>query len=240
MQKTVVLAAVLLLSAAGSARAQTAPKTEDEKTIYALGLAIGKSLGAFNLTKPELELVKKGLTDSVTGAKPAVDLEAYGPKFDALAKTRTEKISKEYLAKAEKEKGAVKTPSGMIYTELKAGTGAQPKPTEMVKVHYKGTLVNGTEFDSSYKRGQPTEFPLNGVIPCWTEGVGKMKVGGKAKLVCPANIAYGDRGHPPTIPGGATLIFEVELLEVKAAPPPQAPPPGHPSMGGGQNPFQKK
>ena len=93
-----------------------------------------------------------------------------------------------------------------------------------MKVHYKGTLIDGTEFDSSYKRGQPAEFPLNGVIPCWTEGVQKMKVGGKAKLVCPSDIAYGDRGAPPKIPPGATLVFEVELLDVKpaaAAPPPR-------------------
>ena len=104
----------------------------------------------------------------------------------------------------------------MIYTEIKAGTGAQPKPSNIVKVHYTGTLIDGKEFDSSVKRGQPVEFPLNRVIPCWTEGVGMMKVGGKAKLVCPSNIAYGDQGRPPIIPGGATLIFEVELLDVKA------------------------
>jgi FKBP-type peptidyl-prolyl cis-trans isomerase FkpA len=231
MQKALVLTAVLALAAAGTARAQT-PKTEEEKTFYALGLAIGKSLGTFNLTKPELELVKKGLTDSVTGAKPVVELEAYGQKFDALAKSRAEAVSKTFLAKAEKEKGAVKLPSGLLYTEIKAGTGAQPKPEETVKVHYKGTLTNGTEFDSSYKRGQPAEFPLNGVIPCWTEGVGKMKVGGKAKLVCPSAIAYGDRGHPPTIPGGAALVFEVELMEIKAAPPPATGTPGRPSLGG--------
>jgi FKBP-type peptidyl-prolyl cis-trans isomerase FkpA len=83
-----------------------------------------------------------------------------------------------------------------------------------VKVNYRGTLIDGTEFDSSYKRGQPAQFPLSGVIRCWTEGVQKMKVGGKARLVCPSEIAYGDSGHPPTIPGGATLIFEIELLEI--------------------------
>ncbi len=231
MSKTLVLAVALSFAAAGSARAQT-PKTEEEKTFYALGLAIGRSLGAFNLSKPELDIVKKGITDSVTGVKPVVELEAYGPKFDDLAKSRTEAVSKTFLAKAEKEKGAVVSPSGLIYSELKAGTGAQPKPTDTVKVHYKGTLVNGTEFDSSYKRGQPTEFPLNGVIPCWTEGVGKMKLGGKSKLICPSKIAYGDRGHPPTIPGGATLIFEVELLEAKATPPPAAPAPGQNPFGG--------
>jgi FKBP-type peptidyl-prolyl cis-trans isomerase FkpA len=103
-----------------------------------------------------------------------------------------------------------------------------------VKVHYRGTLTDGTEFDSSIARGQPAEFPLNGVIPCWTEGVQRMKVGGKARLVCPANIAYGDQGRPGTIPGGATLLFDVELLEIKAAAPaaaapPAAPPAGHPT-----------
>ena len=119
-----------------------------------------------------------------------------------------------YLEKAAAEPGAVKTPSGLIYRELKAGTGASPNASDMVKVHYRGTLVDGTEFDSSYKRNEPISFPLNGVIPCWTEGVQKMKVGGKSQLVCPSSIAYGDSGRPPVIPGGATLIFEVELLGI--------------------------
>ncbi len=221
--------AVVAIFAASAAFAQ---KTEDEKTVYALGLAIGKSLGAFNLSKAEVELVKKGLNDSVTGAKPLVDLEAYGPKFDVLAKTRSEAQSKVFMEKAEKEKGAVKLPSGLIYTELKPGTGAQPKATDVVKVHYKGTLVNGTEFDSSYKRNEPTEFPLNQVVPCWTEGVQKMKVGGKSKLVCPSSIAYGDQGRPPTIPPKATLVFEIELVEAKAAPPSTPGMPGMPGLPG--------
>ena len=108
--------------------------------------------------------------------------------------------------------GAIRTASGLVYRELKAGAGASPKATDVVTVHYRGTLVDGVEFDSSYKRNEPAKFPLNQVIPCWTEGVQKMKVGGKSQLVCPSNIAYGDRGSPPDIPGGATLIFEVELL----------------------------
>src|SRR6185295_14174222 len=99
--------------------------------------------------------------------------------------------------------------SGLIYFEQVAGTGAQPSATDTVKVNYRGTLVDGTEFDSSYKHGQPLQFALNQVIRCWTEGVAKMKVGGKAKLVCPSDIAYGDQGNP-SIPGGAALIFEVE------------------------------
>jgi FKBP-type peptidyl-prolyl cis-trans isomerase FkpA len=111
---------------------------------------------------------------------------------------------------------AVKTASGLEYRELRAGTGASPKATDVVKVHYRGTLTNGTEFDSSYKRNMPAEFPLNRVIPCWTEGVQMMKVGGKAQLTCPASIAYGERGSPPVIPPNATLIFEVELLGISA------------------------
>ncbi len=107
----------------------------------------------------------------------------------------------------------MKTASGLIYAEVAAGGGASPKANDKVRVHYRGTLVDGTEFDSSLKRGQPAEFPLGGVIPCWTEGLQKMKVGGKARLVCPSDIAYGDQGRP-SIPPGATLIFEVELLAI--------------------------
>ena len=120
----------------------------------------------------------------------------------------------DYLSKAAAEPGAVKTSSGLVYRELRPGTGASPRPTDVVQVHYRGTRVDGKEFDSSYRAGQPLKFPLNGVIPCWTEGVQKMKVGGKSQLVCPASIAYGERGAPPDIPGGATLIFEVELLSI--------------------------
>ncbi len=121
-----------------------------------------------------------------------------------------------YLAVAAHAATPVTSASGMVYESLKDGSGTSPKPTDRVKVHYRGTLANGgKEFDSSYSRGQPAEFPLNRVIPCWTEGVQKMKPGGKAKLTCPAAIAYGDRGAAGgLIPPGATLNFEVELLEV--------------------------
>jgi FKBP-type peptidyl-prolyl cis-trans isomerase FkpA len=107
-----------------------------------------------------------------------------------------------------------KTASGIVITQIKEGTGASPKSSDTVKVHYRGTLVNGKEFDSSYGRGQPTSFPLNRVIPCWTEGMQTMKTGGKSKLVCPPDLAYGNRGIPGTIPPAATLVFEVELLEI--------------------------
>lgn len=118
-------------------------------------------------------------------------------------------------AKSAKEAGAVVTDSGLVYRSLKDGTGAAPKATDIVKVHYRGTFPDGKEFDSSYSRNAPTEFPLDRVIKCWTEGVQRMKVGGKAKLTCPAAIAYGARGTPGgPIPPNATLLFEVELLSV--------------------------
>jgi FKBP-type peptidyl-prolyl cis-trans isomerase FkpA len=120
-----------------------------------------------------------------------------------------------FLDKAAAEPGAIKTASGLVYRELRAGTGPSPAASDTVKVNYRGTLVDGTEFDSSYKRNEPLELPLNQVIPCWTEGVQKMKVGGKAQLVCPSSIAYGDEGRPPVIPGGATLVFEIELLGIE-------------------------
>jgi FKBP-type peptidyl-prolyl cis-trans isomerase FkpA len=167
------------------------------------------------------------MSDQVRGAKPQVELEVYGPKIQALARSRAgakadqEKArSKVYLDEAAKEPGAVRSDTGMVFRSLKPGSGDSPKPTDRVKVNYEGKLTDGTIFDSSLQRGQPAEFPLSGVIPCWTEGLQKMKVGEKAKLVCPSQIAYGDQGRPPRIPGGATLVFEVELIEIKAAAPP--------------------
>ena len=120
------------------------------------------------------------------------------------------------ISKAAAEKGAIKTDSGMVYQSLTEGKGASPKATDIVQVHYKGTFPDGKEFDSSYKRGQPTEFPLNRVIKCWTEGVQRMKVGGKAKLTCPPSLAYGEKGAGGVIPPNATLQFEVELISIKS------------------------
>ena len=124
-------------------------------------------------------------------------------------------VANDAIDKAAKEKGAVKTASGMVYRSIKNGSGKSPSASSTVEVNYRGTLTNGKEFDSSYKRNQSIKFPLSGVIPCWTEGVQMMKVGGKARLVCPPELAYGTRGAGQDVPPNATLIFEVELLDIK-------------------------
>ena len=211
-------------SPAGRAPARTAaPLTDDQKVVYALGLLMQRSLKEFDLSAAELDVLKRALTDAAAN-KPAIDIDEWGPKIEGFAAGRAERVttrekaaSVAYLAKAAAEPGVVKTGSGLIYRDLSPGTGASPTANDVVKVHYRGTLINGTEFDSSYQRNEPAQFPLRGVIPCWTEGVQKMKVGGKARLVCPSDLAYGDAGRP-SIPGGATLVFEVELLEIVAAP----------------------
>jgi FKBP-type peptidyl-prolyl cis-trans isomerase FkpA len=199
----------------------TAPAltTDEQKAIYALGLSVHRSLRPFALSPAELELLKRGIADAAAG-KPAGKLEEWESKIDDLGRTRAaavlaqEKVAaKAYLDKAATAPGAVRAVSGLVFRETTAGSGASPKATDTVKVHYRGTLIDGSEFDSSYKRNQPTTFPLGGVIRCWTEGVQMMKVGGKATLICPSDTAYGDAGRP-TIPGGATLIFEIELLEI--------------------------
>jgi FKBP-type peptidyl-prolyl cis-trans isomerase FkpA len=220
-------AAVLGALAGGAvtlpARAQSAPelKTEDQKAIYAIGLAVADSLGQFALSPAELELVKAGITDGVLNRPRQVDLGAYRARIQDLQRARAsvlaqgeQKAGQAVIDKAAAEKGATKTASGLVIVPIKPGTGPAPKATDRVKVHYHGTLADGTVFDSSVQRGEPATFPLNGVIPCWTEGLQLMKVGGKSKLVCPATLAYGDRGAPPRIKPGATLVFEVELLEI--------------------------
>ena len=219
--RKLIIAFVVLFMAVPVLAAQ--PQTEDQKTLYALGALMTKQLSVFNLSVEEYEFVQQGITDAAAGKTLAADPEAYKQKIGTLAQTRMQaaaqkqkELAKPYLEKAAKGKGAEKLSSGLIYQQIKAGTGAKPKATDIVKVHYTGTFIDGKVFDSSVQRGQPVEFPLGQVIPCWTEGVGKMKVGGKAKLICPSDIAYGDQGRPPVISGGATLIFEVELLEVKA------------------------
>jgi FKBP-type peptidyl-prolyl cis-trans isomerase FkpA/FKBP-type peptidyl-prolyl cis-trans isomerase FklB len=218
---SLVLTLLLIIAVADAIAASPELKTDEQKTLYALGLVLAQNLGSFALSPAELEIVKAGLTDGVTNKDKKVDLQTYGPKIQDLQKSRVtaaavpeRKAGQAYVDKAAAEKGAIKTPSGAVVTTLKPGTGPSPTATDKVKVHYQGTLTDGTVFDSSIQRGEPITFPLNGVIKCWTEGVQQMKVGGKSRLVCPADTAYGDRGAPPKIKPGATLVFEVELLEI--------------------------
>ena len=221
--KNLIAVTLVMGALAGCGRFRGAPTTEDDKTLYALGMIIGRNLGDFNLTPRELDVVKAGMTDMVQKKKLAVELETYGPKVDAFhSKRRTDRAGAEKkqgqaaVESAAREPGAVRTASGAIVRTVKPGTGETPQPTDRVKVNYTGKLLDGTVFDTSKKPGgQPATFPLNGVIKCWTEGVGRMKVGETAVLTCPADVAYGDGGQGGRIPPGATLVFEVDLLGIE-------------------------
>lgn len=198
-----------------------APLTEEQKSLYSLGVLMSQSISTFDLTPEEVAVVQKGIADGIAGKKSAEEAQADVPKIQALQQTRMQKAGEKaaaagvaYLDKQAKEPGVTKTASGMLIKHTTPGTGASPAATDEVKVHYEGRLIDGKVFDSSIKRGEPATFPLNGVIACWTEGVQTMKVGGKAQFVCPANLAYGANGSPPNIPGQATLVFDVELLDI--------------------------
>jgi FKBP-type peptidyl-prolyl cis-trans isomerase FkpA/FKBP-type peptidyl-prolyl cis-trans isomerase FklB len=224
MRTAIVWSIGLLLLLAGAAPVTAAgPEvtTEEQKTFYALGLALGQNLAAFTLSPAELELVKVGLSDAVLQHERKVDLQMYAPKVQELQRARMatvataeKKSAQAFLDKAAAEKGATRTTSGLIISRVTPGSGPSPKGTDSVRVHYHGTLADGTVFDSSRDRGQPAVFSLNGVIPCFSEGLQLMKVGGKSRLVCPSDLAYGDRGAPPRIKPGAALVFDLELLEI--------------------------
>ena len=210
------------VSSPGASNEPVKLDTEEQKTLYALGLLMGRNLQTFALTPEELAVVQAGVRDLVTGATPQVELETYGPKVNELAMSRQalgsadeKKKGQEFADTVAKEQDAVKLPSGIVVRTITAGTGASPAATDVVKVHYEGKLINGTIFDSSVERGEPVEFGLNQVVPCWGEALQTMKKGQKAQIVCPSDMAYGDNGAPPDIPPGATLSFEVELIDFK-------------------------
>lgn len=195
-------------------------KTNDQRMLYALGVVLSQNVVGFELTPKELAFVQQGFADGALNKPPQVEVNNYLGDLQRLQQSRAQATAQRqkqagdaYLAKAAQAKGATKTASGLVMQTIKPGTGPSPKATDQVKVHYHGTLTDGKVFDSSVQRGQPATFPLSGVIPCWTEGLQLMKVGGKSRLICPANLAYGERGSPPIKPG-STLVFEVELLEI--------------------------
>jgi FKBP-type peptidyl-prolyl cis-trans isomerase FkpA len=200
------------------------PESEDDKAFYTLGYFVMKRAHEFQLDEHEQEMVLAGARDALSGGEPAVDVQENQQHLAELFRERQSKgaeaekaASQEWMEAEAKKPGAVKTASGLIYIETKAGTGPHPKPTDTVRVHYHGTLRDGTVFDSSKERGQPAVFPLNRVIPCWTEALQRMSVGGEAEIVCPSSIAYGDRGAPPKIPPGAALHFDVQLLGIESS-----------------------
>jgi FKBP-type peptidyl-prolyl cis-trans isomerase len=218
---TAALIAVLALPAAAQAPASKPAPAKGDDAFYSLGLAVAESLDVFALSPAELEAVLKGVHDGVQG-KPKFPFDDKAKaSVQELARSRKDVADRkqaaaggDYLAKMAATKGAKKTASGAIVISQKEGSGPAPAATAKVKVHYAGRLVDGKEFDSSYKRGQPAEFPLDQVIKCWTEALQTMKVGGKATVVCPSDIAYGPSGRPPVIPGNAVLTFEIELIEI--------------------------
>jgi FKBP-type peptidyl-prolyl cis-trans isomerase FkpA len=219
-------------SATSPAKSAATSKTDEGKVMYSIGAILSSSVKPFALSEQEMLQVQAGFAAGMRGKANAAEVESNRPKIQALlsertaaATTKSKAAGKAFRDKAAAAKGATTTPSGLVFTTVADGSGASPAPDDEVKVNYEGKLTDGTVFDSSYKRGQPASFKLNGVVPCWTEGLQHMKVGGKMTLVCPPDLAYGDRGAPPSIPGGSTLVFSVELLDVvKAAPPAPAAP----------------
>ena len=203
--------------------------TEDQKVSYMIGLDMGAYLKNMGINVDRAALLQ-GITDTLTSKKHLMTpeevtklKEEFGKKMQeqqmSKAKASGEKNAKEgaeFLAKNKTQKDVITTASGLQYTIIKQGTGPKPKSTDMVSVNYRGTLLDGKEFDSSYKRGQPATFPVTGVIPGWTEALQLMNVGTKAKLFIPSNLAYGERAAGPDIGPNSTLIFEIELLEIKA------------------------
>ena len=198
----------------------------DEKGVlsYFTGYQVGKNFSANGIDALDKDEVLAGINAAKEGKEPRLNeeqrkaaMEAVDEAVRAKAKAKAEAIktaSKKFLEENAKKEGVKTTPSGLQYTVIKEGEGAKPEATDTVKVHYKGTLVDGKEFDSSYKRGEPISFPLNGVIKGWTEGLQLMPVGSTYRFFIPSELGYGDRGAGADIPGGAALIFDVELIEI--------------------------
>ena len=197
--------------------------SDKDKTLYTMGVMLGGNLQRLGLAKDELQALMKGLESSALGLKAEVNVEEYRPKIQQLVMQRMqvsmEKNKKKgdtYIDDFVKKEGAKKTASGLTYKIIKEGKGIKPAAEDTVEVHYHGTLIDGTVFDSSVERKKTTSFPLNRVIKGWTEGLQLIGEGGKVKLVIPPDLAYGERGAGK-IPGGATLTFEVELIKITKA-----------------------
>jgi FKBP-type peptidyl-prolyl cis-trans isomerase FkpA len=223
MKVTRIAQFLCILSVAFAVSCTASLTSDNAKVSYGIGTQFANDMKnrgmdvdmkAFNLAVEDVYKGKKNrLTDNeLRTAFQKVSEEMIKKQMDKAKENS--KIGEDYLAKNKGKEGVKVTASGLQYKVLKEGTGITPKATDVVKVHYRGTLIDGTEFDSSYKRNQPAEFQLNQVIPGWTEGLQLMKVGSKYQLTIPGNLAYGERGNQG-IPGNSVLIFDVELLDVK-------------------------
>jgi len=221
----VILPAVFLCvfsgcKAGGKTETSSTEETFSKEASYALGMNVGTSLKADNLY-PNMEEFTQGIKDVLYDSTPRYTIEEayqiFGEAFRSLAEKRDEKSKQaenEFLAENSKKPGVTVTSSGLQYEVISEGKGRKPTASDTVRVHYEGALTNGTVFDSSYSRGEPIEFPLNGVIPGWTEGLQLMNVGSKYRLIIPSDLGYGSQGAGQQIPPFSTLIFEVELLDI--------------------------
>lgn len=222
MKKTwITLGLVSVLGVACNSK-ETKISTDEDKVFYSVGVMFGERLQSLNLNDKELAALQQGLADSAKGVTLKANPEEYRDKMQSLFQDRmnqaSAKVKEEgakFLADFIAKEGATKTESGLAYKVIKAGEGTKPGEESEVEVHYTGTLIDGTIFDSSRERGETVNFPLNRVIKGWTEGLQLIAPGGQIKLVIPSELAYGEAGAPPKIPGGATLVFDVELIKVK-------------------------
>jgi len=225
--KRILLFSLLLSMVSAVAYADEIFKTQDEKIGYAIGMNIGINMKRQNVTVDAEQLAAglkasfQGTTTLLTEDEMGQILTAYQQEMQAkqmaemaAAAEGNIKLAEEFMASNGKQEGVVTLASGLQYKVLSSGEGASPKADSNVEVHYRGTLIDGTEFDSSYKRGEPASFPVNGVIAGWTEALQLMKTGDKWQLAIPPQLAYGERGAPPVIPANAALVFEVELLKI--------------------------
>lgn len=228
MKTTVLFTGLLLaLTLAGCAAPAPEPEpfaleTDDDKTLYAMGLVISRNLASLQFSEDELAKIQAGIEDGSLGREAQVEIQTFGPKIDGMIQARLQEVAAAQRAEGEAmvaaaagEAGAETLPTGMVYKEITPGNGASPAADETVVIHYTGSLADGSVFDDSRKGDpEPVTFNLGRVIPCFRDGILKMKVGGTSKLTCPTDLAYGDRGSPPAVPPGASLSFEVELVEI--------------------------
>ncbi len=195
--------------------------TADDKTIYSLGVKLGEGLVPLDLSPHELEVLKAGLSEAVAGRAPPVDTKAAAAVSALLARRTEARAAKEaargpaFVRQAAREPGAVTLPSGVVYRELAAGTGSPVSDSSRVKVHLRGTLVDGTPIEDSYALGKPVVLAMgHQIVPCWTDAIMRLKVGGKAHVVCPPAAAFGDFGRPPIVAPGTTVAYDIELVDV--------------------------